>query len=66
MNIVLVKNQEEVATFKKQRAETCNKLNEQQSTKKFMNEISGHFDEKVNQLQSDIAKMRMTHASPPL
>ena len=48
MNKVLVKNQEEVATFKKQRAETC--------------KISGHFgslDEKVNQLHSDIAEMRM-------
>ena len=46
-----------------------NKLNEQQSTKKFMDKISGHFksfDEKVTQLQSDIAEMRMMQSPPPL
>ena len=51
MNKVLVKNQVEVATLKKLQAATCNKLKKQQSTKQFMDKISGHFgslDEKVN------------------
>ena len=39
MNNPLVKNQEEVATLNNQLAETCNKMNEQQSTTKLMAKV---------------------------
>ena len=70
-NKALIENQKEVTTLKSQLSESCNKLNEQQSTTQLMarvDEISGHFvclDEKVNQLQSDILEIKAMRQPPP-